>query len=153
MAKKPDTPKAHQSSVKRIALAPDGLRALSGGTDNTVLLWDLEALTPLRQFGPFKSSCSAGECKLQARVELQHFVVAFSRRAPLFAILVGERLPAQARDSRKPQAFVGTGQAIGRELRRGFERLSLEKSRARGGMFSALEGAQASGHLMSEGGT
>jgi WD40 repeat protein len=33
-----------------VAISPDGRHALSGSMDNTVCLWDLETLEPLRTF-------------------------------------------------------------------------------------------------------
>jgi WD40 repeat protein len=40
----------HIGDVKSVAFAPDGCRALSGGADGTVRLWDLETGNILRQF-------------------------------------------------------------------------------------------------------
>jgi WD40 repeat protein len=39
----------HEGTVFSVAILPDGLRALSGGQDNTVRLWDLETGTELRR--------------------------------------------------------------------------------------------------------
>ncbi|HEX4588599.1 MAG TPA: WD40 repeat domain-containing protein [Gemmataceae bacterium] len=41
---------AHTGFVKAVAISPDGKRALSGGLDGTVRLWDVESGKAVRQF-------------------------------------------------------------------------------------------------------
>ncbi|MFH1090052.1 MAG: hypothetical protein V1742_00635, partial [Pseudomonadota bacterium] len=47
------TMEGHKAGVSSVCFSPDGKRALSGGTDNTMRLWDLKTGREIAQFVSF----------------------------------------------------------------------------------------------------